>query len=63
MEVLIIYSCFGVEVIIERDEVAGAAPCFVFPQLSSLKLWRLPNLKNFYPDRHISQVQHGTGKR
>ena len=26
LELLNIHSCFGVEVIVERDEVAGAAP-------------------------------------
>ena len=55
MKALVIDSCPGVEVIVERDEVVGAAPCFVFPKLSLLVLWRLPNLKNFYPDRHTSE--------
>ena len=48
-------SCFGVEVIVEKDEVARVAPYFEFPWLHTLGLWELPNLRNFYPETHTSE--------
>ena len=55
LEELSIDHCLGVEIIVEKDEVAGVAPCFEFPQLHTLLLWRLPNLRNFYSETHKSE--------
>ncbi|XP_050213563.2 uncharacterized protein LOC130014652 [Mercurialis annua] len=49
---LTIERCGKVEGIVAKSESAGSDPNFKFPQLTSLVLDRLLNLKGFYPERH-----------
>ncbi|EEF49757.1 phosphoprotein phosphatase, putative [Ricinus communis] len=51
LEDLSIVNC-GLQEIVAKDRVE-ATPRFVFPQLKSMKLWILEEVKNFYPGRHI----------
>ena len=46
-----IKSC-GLEVIVAEDQTPAPTIHFVFPNLWWLKLIKLANLKNFYPQRH-----------
>ncbi|KAF2294487.1 hypothetical protein GH714_011871 [Hevea brasiliensis] len=58
LENLTIIKC-GVEEIVAKPEDVEAAPyyCFKFPQLTSLKLNELSELRSFYPGTHISEWQ------
>ncbi|KAF2294493.1 hypothetical protein GH714_011958 [Hevea brasiliensis] len=58
LENLTIIEC-GVEEIVAKPEDAKSAPyyCFKFPQLTSLKLIKLSELRSFYPGTHISEWQ------
>ncbi|XP_028772111.1 uncharacterized protein LOC114729297 [Neltuma alba] len=52
LEELRISDC-GIEVIVAKDQVSEpVASTFVFSRLTSLALFSLQNLKNFYPQRH-----------
>ncbi|XP_028755722.1 probable disease resistance protein At4g27220 [Neltuma alba] len=52
LEELRIYHC-GADVIVAKDQVSeSAVAAFEFPRLTSLQLYSLENLKNFYPQRH-----------
>ncbi|KAF2294551.1 hypothetical protein GH714_012503 [Hevea brasiliensis] len=58
LENLTIIKC-GVEEIVAKPEDMEPAPfyCFKFPQLTSLKLIELSELRSFYPGTHISEWQ------
>ncbi|XP_058007400.1 uncharacterized protein LOC110649893 isoform X3 [Hevea brasiliensis] len=58
LENLTIIKC-GVEEIVAKPEDVEPAPyyCFKFPQLTSLKLIELLELRSFYPGTHISEWQ------
>ncbi|KAF2294472.1 hypothetical protein GH714_011703 [Hevea brasiliensis] len=58
LEKLSIIEC-GVEEIVAKPEDVEPAPyyCFKFPQLTSLKLIKLSELRSFYPGTHISEWQ------
>ncbi|KAF2294492.1 hypothetical protein GH714_011927 [Hevea brasiliensis] len=58
LENLTIIKC-GVEEIVAKPEDVESAPyyCFKFPQLTSLKLIELSELRSFYPGTHISEWQ------
>ncbi|KAF2294475.1 hypothetical protein GH714_011728 [Hevea brasiliensis] len=58
LENLTIIEC-GVEEIVAKPEDVEPAPyyCFKFPQLTSLKLIELSELRSFYPGTHISEWQ------
>ncbi|KAF2294542.1 hypothetical protein GH714_012397 [Hevea brasiliensis] len=58
LENLTIREC-GVEEIVAKPEDVEPAPyyCFKFPQLTSLKLIELSELRSFYPGTHISEWQ------
>ncbi|KAF2294471.1 hypothetical protein GH714_011694 [Hevea brasiliensis] len=58
LEKLSIIEC-GVEEIVAKPEDVEPAPyyCFKFPQLTSLKLIELSELRSFYPGTHISEWQ------
>ncbi|KAF2294527.1 hypothetical protein GH714_012240 [Hevea brasiliensis] len=58
LENLTIIKC-GVEEIVAKPEDVEPAPyyCFKFPQLTSLKLIELSELRSFYPGTHISEWQ------
>ncbi|KAF2294507.1 hypothetical protein GH714_012077 [Hevea brasiliensis] len=57
LENLTIIEC-GVEEIVAKPEVEPAPYyCFKFPQLTSLKLIKLSELRSFYPGTHISEWQ------
>ncbi|XP_058007404.1 uncharacterized protein LOC110653611 isoform X2 [Hevea brasiliensis] len=58
LEKLTIIKC-GVEEIVAKPEDVEPAPyyCFKFPQLTSLKLIELSELRSFYPGTHISEWQ------
>ncbi|KAI9127768.1 hypothetical protein K1719_000761 [Acacia pycnantha] len=52
LERLAIRQC-GVDVIVAKDQVSeSVAVTFGFPRLTSLELSGLPNLRNFYPQKH-----------
>uniref|UniRef100_A0A3N7EWF0 Disease resistance protein At4g27190-like leucine-rich repeats domain-containing protein n=1 Tax=Populus trichocarpa TaxID=3694 RepID=A0A3N7EWF0_POPTR len=52
LEKLEIEHCGKLEEIIVKVDDGEAAHCFVFPQLTSLKLQELPEFRNFYPGKH-----------
>ena len=52
LEELEISDCATVEEIIAKEEGIETATLFVFPQLFSLNLVSLPELKSFYPGKH-----------
>ncbi|XP_043814222.1 uncharacterized protein LOC110608107 [Manihot esculenta] len=58
LEELTITKC-GVEEIIAKAEDVEQAPyyCFKFPQLTSLELTDLSELRSWYPGTHISELQ------
>ncbi|XP_058007428.1 uncharacterized protein LOC110661427 isoform X2 [Hevea brasiliensis] len=58
LEKLTIIEC-GVEEIVAKPEDVEPAPyyCFKFPQLTSLELIELSELRSFYPGTHISEWQ------
>ncbi|KAI9076883.1 hypothetical protein K1719_041187 [Acacia pycnantha] len=58
LEELRIHQC-GVDVIVAKDQVSeSVAVTFGFPRLTSLVLYGLPNLKNFYPQKHTLEWPH-----
>ncbi|KAI9076860.1 hypothetical protein K1719_041164 [Acacia pycnantha] len=58
LEELQIRQC-GVDVIVAKDQVSeSVAVTFGFPRLTSLVLYGLPNLKNFYPQKHTLEWPH-----
>ncbi|KAI9073085.1 hypothetical protein K1719_044956 [Acacia pycnantha] len=58
LEELQISKC-GVDVIVAKDQVSeSVAVTFQFPRLTSLKLHYLPNLRNFYPQKHTLEWPH-----
>ena len=52
LEKLEIINCATVEEIVEKEEGIETTNLFVFPQLITLKLQNLPELKSFYPGNH-----------
>ncbi|KAI5587672.1 hypothetical protein BDE02_05G049700 [Populus trichocarpa] len=52
LEKLEIEHCGKLEEIIVKVDNGEAAHCFVFPQLTSLKLQELPEFRNLYPGKH-----------
>ncbi|KAI9076880.1 hypothetical protein K1719_041184 [Acacia pycnantha] len=58
LEKLKIYNC-GVDVIVAKDQVSeSVVVTFGFPRLTSLVLHDLPNLRNFYPQKHTLEWPH-----
>ncbi|KAI9076440.1 hypothetical protein K1719_041587 [Acacia pycnantha] len=58
LEELQIRQC-GVDVIVAKDQVLeSVAVTFWFPRLTSLVLSDLPNLRNFYPQKHTLEWRH-----
>ncbi|XP_028769764.1 uncharacterized protein LOC114727230 [Neltuma alba] len=58
LEELRIANC-GIDVIVAKDQVSeSATTIFKFPKLISLELSGLPNLRNFYPHRHMIECSH-----
>lgn len=60
LESLKVFHCYSLETIFDMPEGSSSMeekndPRFVFPELSSLKLWVLPSLKWFFPGLHISE--------
>ncbi|KAF3447912.1 hypothetical protein FNV43_RR08619 [Rhamnella rubrinervis] len=56
LEKLLISDCKILKIIVgEEDQIIGEIiPNFVFPRVKTLGLWRLPQLRNFYPGMHTS---------
>ncbi|XP_059429133.1 uncharacterized protein LOC132162940 [Corylus avellana] len=54
LDTLIVANC-GVEEIVAREKGSEAIARFVFPQITSLCLEKLPQLKWFYPGMHASE--------
>ncbi|KAK4259567.1 hypothetical protein QN277_005886 [Acacia crassicarpa] len=51
--------CCGVDVIVTKDQVSESiAITLGFPRLTSLRLYGLPNLRNFYPQKHTLEWPH-----
>ncbi|KAI9076864.1 hypothetical protein K1719_041168 [Acacia pycnantha] len=58
LEELQIHRC-GADVIVAKDQVSeSVAVKFGFPSLTSLELYGLPNLRNFYPQKHTLEWPH-----
>ncbi|KAI9076900.1 hypothetical protein K1719_041204 [Acacia pycnantha] len=58
LELLRIYNC-SVDVIVAKDQVSeSVAVTFRFPRLTSLWIFGLPNLRNFYPQKHTLEWPH-----
>ena len=55
LEKLQIEDCATVEEIVAKEEGMETTTLFVFPQLTTLTLRNLPELKSFYPAKHISE--------
>ena len=55
LEKLKIEDCATVEEIVAKEEGIETTTLFVFPQLTTLTLRNLPELKSFYPAMHISE--------
>ena len=55
LETLQIDDCAMVEEIVAKEEGIETTTLFVFPQLTTLTLQNLPELKSFYPAKHISE--------
>ena len=55
LEKLVIEDCATVEEIVAKEEGIETTTLFVFPQLTMLTLSNLPELKSFYPGKHISK--------
>ncbi|GLU09194.1 hypothetical protein SLE2022_260670 [Rubroshorea leprosula] len=53
LEVLKIQGCMMMKEVVALEEGVEAVPRFVFSRLSSLKLFVLPRLKYFYPQKHV----------
>ena len=54
LEELDLRSC-GIEEIVAKDNEVETAAKFVFPKVTSLKLFHLHQLRSFYPGAHTSQ--------
>ncbi|KAM3705372.1 hypothetical protein ACJW31_03G074700 [Castanea mollissima] len=52
LEALEIEDCAMMEEIVAKEEGIETTTLFVFPQLTTLKLQNLPELKSFYPGNH-----------
>ncbi|KAK9214762.1 hypothetical protein WN944_006761 [Citrus x changshan-huyou] len=52
---LSIADCRGLREIISKDRADHVTPCFVFPQMTTLRLEILPELKSLYPGIHTSE--------
>ncbi|XP_054777885.1 disease resistance protein At4g27190-like [Prosopis cineraria] len=53
LEQLVVRNCADMEVIVAKDQVSESLDAaFVRPRLTSLELFDLPNLRNFYAQRH-----------
>lgn len=50
-----ICNCRVLDDIVTQEDEAELTTTFVFPQVTFLKLWDLPELKTFYPGRHTSE--------
>ncbi|GKV01651.1 hypothetical protein SLEP1_g14189 [Rubroshorea leprosula] len=55
LEVLKIRGCLMMKEVVALEEGDEAVPRFVFSRLSSLKLFVLPRLKYFYPQKHVME--------
>nr|POE83303.1 disease resistance protein [Quercus suber] len=55
LEMLEIKDCASVEEIVAKDEGIETTTLFAFPQLTTLGLQNMPELKNFYPRNHTSE--------
>ena len=55
LEKLWIMDCATVEEIVAKEEGIETTNLFVFPQLTTLKLQNLPELRSFYPRNHTSK--------
>ncbi|KAL0005342.1 hypothetical protein SO802_012903 [Lithocarpus litseifolius] len=55
LEELKIKDCATVEEIVSKEEGIETITLFVFPQLTTLELQNLPELKSFYGGKHISE--------
>ena len=55
LEKLVIEDCATVEEIVAKEEGIETTTLFEFPQLTTLELQNLPELKSFYPGKHISK--------
>ena len=55
LQELQIKDCATVEEIVAKEEGIETTTLFVFPQLTVLTLQNLPELKSFYPEKHISE--------
>nr|POE92923.1 disease resistance protein [Quercus suber] len=55
LEKLEIKDCASVEEIVAKDEGIETTTLFAFPQLTTLELQNMPELKNFYPRNHTSE--------
>ncbi|CAK7340829.1 unnamed protein product [Dovyalis caffra] len=56
LEVLNVDSCGILEEIVAKEEGVEEDLNFVFPKITSLQFWRLPELKRFYPRRHTLEL-------
>ena len=60
LQTLIVRDCISLKEIIAKDingVLPETTPAFVFPKLTSLQLYKLPELKSLYPGAHTSQWQ------
>ncbi|KAI4356279.1 hypothetical protein L6164_000312 [Bauhinia variegata] len=55
LEVLSIKCCARLEHTVAGEEGTDTSISFVFPEVTSLKLWDLPKLKGFYPGRFTTE--------
>ncbi|CAK7340827.1 unnamed protein product [Dovyalis caffra] len=56
LEVLDISFCGILEEIVAKEDGVEEDLNFVFPKITSLQFWRLPELKRFYPGRHTLEL-------
>ena len=57
LEKLMIRNCATVEEIVAKEEGIETTNLFVFPQLTTLELQNLPELKSFYPGNHTLECR------
>ena len=50
-----IVRCWSLQEIISEDRADHVTPCFVFPQMATLRLESLPELRCLYPGMHTSE--------
>ncbi|XP_075656718.1 disease resistance protein At4g27190-like [Castanea sativa] len=55
LEALEIKDCAMMEEIVAKEEGIETTTLFVFPKLTTLRLYNLPELKSLYPKSHISK--------